>query len=64
MSLSSSTSYYANGYLCHCGARSVMRTAWTIENFGRRFHGCSKYKVGNIHLISIYHNFHLIFINL
>ena len=63
MSSSSSIGYYANGYLCHCGARFVVRTAWTIENFGR-FRGCSIYKVGNVHLISIYHNFHLIFINL
>jgi hypothetical protein len=54
MSSSLSTGYYANGYLCHYGARSVVSTAWTIENFGRRFHGCSRYKVGNVHLISIY----------
>uniref|UniRef100_A0A2N9GYU5 GRF-type domain-containing protein n=1 Tax=Fagus sylvatica TaxID=28930 RepID=A0A2N9GYU5_FAGSY len=45
MSSSSSTGYFANGYLCHCGARSVVRTAWTIGNFGRRFRGCSRYKV-------------------
>uniref|UniRef100_A0A2N9J6K7 Uncharacterized protein n=1 Tax=Fagus sylvatica TaxID=28930 RepID=A0A2N9J6K7_FAGSY len=44
MSSSSSTGYFANGYLCHCGARSVVRTAWTIGNFGRRFRGCSRYK--------------------
>uniref|UniRef100_A0A2N9GB62 Zinc finger GRF-type domain-containing protein n=1 Tax=Fagus sylvatica TaxID=28930 RepID=A0A2N9GB62_FAGSY len=44
MSSSSSTGYYANGYLCHYRARSVVRTAWTIGNF-RRFRGCSTYKV-------------------
>ena len=53
MSSSSSIVYFANGYLCHCGARSVVRTAWTIGNFGRRFCVCSRYKVGNVHLISI-----------
>ncbi|KAK4400195.1 hypothetical protein Sango_1125600 [Sesamum angolense] len=31
---------------CHCGRPAVMRTAWTNENPGRRFHSCRNYKRG------------------
>ncbi|WVY91953.1 hypothetical protein V8G54_037467 [Vigna mungo] len=32
--------------ICHCGQRSVMRTANTTKNRGKHFWGCSKYKNG------------------
>ncbi|XP_022634037.1 uncharacterized protein LOC111241251 [Vigna radiata var. radiata] len=32
--------------ICHCGQRSVMRTANTMKNRGKHFWGCSKYKKG------------------
>ncbi|WVY90956.1 hypothetical protein V8G54_036470 [Vigna mungo] len=32
--------------ICHCGQRSVMRTANTMKNRGKHFWGCSKYKNG------------------
>ncbi|BAU01254.1 hypothetical protein VIGAN_11044800 [Vigna angularis var. angularis] len=32
--------------ICHCGQRSVVRTAKTMKNRGKQFWGCSKYKNG------------------
>ncbi|WVY92815.1 hypothetical protein V8G54_031903 [Vigna mungo] len=32
--------------ICHCGQRSVMRTANNMKNRGKHFWGCSKYKNG------------------
>ncbi|KAL0337389.1 UNVERIFIED_CONTAM: hypothetical protein Scaly_2014000 [Sesamum calycinum] len=29
---------------CHCGKRAMVRTSWTNENPGRRFHSCEDYK--------------------
>ncbi|PIN21218.1 DNA topoisomerase [Handroanthus impetiginosus] len=29
---------------CHCGRRATLRTSWTKENPGRRFHSCHSYK--------------------
>ena len=44
--MSSSSSFYSSsiGHICSCET-SVMRTSWTIHNFGRRFWGCNQYKV-------------------
>ena len=32
------------GHICSCET-SIVRTSWTINNFGRRFRGCNQYKV-------------------
>ncbi|KAK6163403.1 hypothetical protein DH2020_000267 [Rehmannia glutinosa] len=31
---------------CYCGRRAVMRTSWTEDNPGRRFHACLSYNRG------------------
>ncbi|CAA0839873.1 zinc knuckle (CCHC-type) family protein [Striga hermonthica] len=31
---------------CYCGRRAVIRTSWTNENPGRRFHACLKKEEG------------------
>ncbi|WVY89051.1 hypothetical protein V8G54_037853 (chloroplast) [Vigna mungo] len=42
----SSTCRRNETHICHCGQRSVMRTANTVKNRGKHFWGCSKYKYG------------------
>ncbi|KAK6148699.1 hypothetical protein DH2020_019611 [Rehmannia glutinosa] len=35
---------YVTGYVdCHCGRKVVLRTSWTEDNPGRRFHSCLEY---------------------
>ncbi|CAH8359605.1 unnamed protein product [Eruca vesicaria subsp. sativa] len=36
-----------NGVLCDCKRKAKVVRAWTRENPGRRFYGCSGYRVGN-----------------
>ncbi|KAK6121476.1 hypothetical protein DH2020_044784 [Rehmannia glutinosa] len=31
---------------CYCGRRAVLRTSWTDDNPGRRFHSCLQYSGG------------------
>ncbi|KAK6158799.1 hypothetical protein DH2020_006113 [Rehmannia glutinosa] len=31
---------------CYCGRRAVLRTSWTDDNPGRRFHACLQYSGG------------------
>ncbi|WVZ00588.1 hypothetical protein V8G54_026657 [Vigna mungo] len=33
--------------ICHCGEKSVLRTAKTSKNRGKQFWGCPRYKVGS-----------------
>ncbi|XP_062089068.1 uncharacterized protein LOC133795630 [Humulus lupulus] len=33
-----------SGPSCDCGFEAVQRTSWTIDNAGRRFYGCPRYK--------------------
>ncbi|XP_052728355.1 uncharacterized protein LOC128195224 [Vigna angularis] len=37
---------YVSSPICHCGQRSVMKTAKIMKNRGKQFWGCSKYKNG------------------
>ncbi|KAK9997846.1 hypothetical protein SO802_017449 [Lithocarpus litseifolius] len=45
MSSSSGTYSGSNGHMCTYETY-VLRTSLTVDNFGRRFLGCSRYKVG------------------
>ncbi|XP_014524572.1 uncharacterized protein LOC106780775 [Vigna radiata var. radiata] len=33
--------------ICHCGKKTVLRTAKTSKNRGKKFWGCPRYKVGS-----------------
>ncbi|WVZ20791.1 hypothetical protein V8G54_008113 [Vigna mungo] len=33
--------------ICHCGEKTVLRTARTTKNRGKQFWGCPRYKLGS-----------------
>ncbi|CAA0810016.1 DNA topoisomerase 3-alpha [Striga hermonthica] len=39
-------SFISSSLDCQCGKRAVLRTSWTDDNPGRRFHSCLSWKRG------------------
>ncbi|GER46943.1 GRF zinc finger family protein [Striga asiatica] len=48
----SESSHYTGFLECRCRKMAVIRTSWTADNPGRRFHSCLEYKNGGCDFFS------------